>query len=110
MAWGVNDGVMPPIREKLFGGTGDGDTTFTFILLPVHVKGKGKGGLAQTLGLLLQLFHFTLRNTTELKQQATRRGGFTRIDVTANDDRQMFLSVSHCFVSKVFNVRVCASV
>ena len=63
MARGIDDGVMPLLGEELLGGDGDGDTTLTLLLLTVHVERESEGGLAQTVGLLLQLLQLTLRDT-----------------------------------------------
>jgi len=95
MAGGINDGVMPVIREEFLGGAGDGDTTLTLVLLAIHVEGESEGGLAETVGFLLELLHLTLGDTSELEEKATSGGRLAGIDVTANNDGQMFLSVSH---------------
>ena len=50
------------------------------------------GGL---LSFSLQLFQFTLADTTKFDEQVTGSGGLTTIDVTANHDGQVFLTFSH---------------
>jgi hypothetical protein len=78
---GINDGVVPLVGEELLGGAGNGHTTLALLLLPVHVEGKGEGLLAQGSSLLLELLQLTLRDTTQLKEQAASCGGLAGIDM-----------------------------
>merc|ERR1719354_1006585 len=95
MTGGIDDGVVPAGGKELLGGYGDGHTTLTLFLLTIHIKGESEGRLSETVGLLLQLLQLTLWKTTQLEQQVTGGGGLTGIDVSADHDRQMLLSLSH---------------
>ena len=77
MAWGINDGVVPLLGEELLGGACNGHTTLTLLLLPVHEEGECERALAQTLSLSLQLLQITLRQATQLKDQAASGSALT---------------------------------
>merc|ERR1719253_788243 len=94
---GIDDGVVPLRGEELLGGHGDGHTTLTLLLLTVHVEREGKGRLAQAVGLGLQLLELTLLDTAQLEEKVSGGGGLTRVDVTADHDRQMLLALSGHF-------------
>jgi hypothetical protein len=82
-------------RITHLGGASNGDTTLTLILLAIHVEGEGERTLAELLGLILQLLHLTLGNSAELEDQATSGGRLAGIDMTADDDRNVLLALSH---------------
>ena len=65
---------MPLLREELLGGARDGDSTGALLLLGVHVEGKRERGLAQGVGLGLELLELTLGDSSQLKDQATSGG------------------------------------
>jgi hypothetical protein len=92
VARGVDDGVVPLLREELLGRAGYGHATLALLLLPVHVERKREGRLAEALGLGLELLHLTLGDTAELEEQAAGRGRLARVDVAADDDREMLLA------------------
>jgi len=94
---GVDHGVVPLVGEELLGGAGDGDTSLTLLLLTVHVEREGEGLLAQTLGLLLQLLHLSLGDSAELEEETTGGGGLAGVDVTADHDGHMGLTVGGHF-------------
>jgi hypothetical protein len=83
----VNDGVVVLGGKELLGGAGDGDTAGTLFLGAVHVEGKSERVLAEGLGLILELLHFTLGDTAVVKNQTAGGGRFTGVDVTADDNR-----------------------
>merc|ERR1719272_867152 len=91
---GIDHGVVPLVGEELLGGAGDGHTTLTLLLLPVHVESKGERGLAEALGLSLELLHLTLGYTTEGEEQVAGGGRLSGVNVTADDDRHVILVVS----------------
>jgi len=95
MAGGINDSVMPLVSEELLGGAGDGDTTFTLLLLAIHIESESERGFTKTVSLGLELFHFTLWDTSELEQQTSGGGGLAGVDMSADNERQMFLSFGH---------------
>jgi len=97
VAGGIDDGVVVIISEELLGGDGDGHTTLTLFLLTVHVESEGERTLTETFGLLLELFQFTLGDTTESEDEVTSRSGLTTIDVAADDDGQMLLTFGRHF-------------
>ena len=74
----------------------DGHTTLTLLLLAVHEEGEGEGRLTQAVGLGLQLLELTSIDTAELEEEVAGSGGLTTIDVTADHDRQMLLTIGHC--------------
>jgi hypothetical protein len=78
---GINDGVMPLVSEELLGGARDGNTTLTLLLLAIHVESEGEGLLTEGSGLFLQLLQLTLRDTSELEQEASGGGGLAGIDM-----------------------------
>lgn len=93
MAGSVDDGVVPLLSEELLGRTGDGDTTSTLVLLAVHEESESKRSLAKSLSLGLQLLHFTLGDTTKLEEQTTSGGRLAGVNMTADNDRKMRLSI-----------------
>merc|ERR1719197_739905 len=88
---GIDDGVVPLLREELLRRARDRHTTLTLLLLAVHEESEREGTLAQTLSLLLQLLELTLRQTAELEQQTTGRRGLATVDVAADHNREMLL-------------------
>jgi hypothetical protein len=99
---GVNDGVVVLFREKFLGGASNGDTTLTLFLLAVHVEGESERALAKRLGLGLQLVHLSLGDASELKNEAPGGGGLAGVNVTADDNRNVSLSVGHFLDQKIF--------
>ena len=87
MAGGIDDGVVPLLGEELLGGAGDGHTTLTLLLLTVHVESEGERRLTETVGLSLELLHFTLGDTAELEEQTTGGRGLAGVDLVL--DKQM---------------------
>ena len=96
MTRGVDDGVVPLVGEELLGGARNGHTTLTLFLLAIHVKGESERRLTERIGLSLELFEFALRDTPELEQESTGGGRLAGIDVTADDDGKVFLTLRHC--------------
>ena len=94
---GVDDGVVPVVGEELLGGAGDGHTTLALLLLAVHVEREGEGGLAEGIGLSLELLDLTLGDAAELEDEAAGRGRLTGVDVTADDDGKVLLAVGSHF-------------
>jgi len=88
----IDDGVVVLRGVELLSLASNGHTTFTFFLLGIHEESEGERGLAETLSFLTQLLHFTLGNTTEIEDQTTSGGTLSRIDVTADGDRNVLLS------------------
>jgi hypothetical protein len=86
MSRGIDDSVVLCWGEEFLCCAGDCDTTFTLFLLAVHVEGEGERGLSKTISLFTELYHFTLRDTTEFEDEASSGGRFASIDVTANDN------------------------
>mmetsp|Transcript_2375 Transcript_2375/g.7858 ORF Transcript_2375/g.7858 Transcript_2375/m.7858 type:complete len:464 (+) Transcript_2375:152-1543(+) len=65
---GVDNGVVPLVREELLGGTRNGHTTLTLFLLAIHIERKGERRLTERVGFGAKLFEFALGDTPELKQ------------------------------------------
>merc|ERR1711998_714113 len=95
MAGGIDDRVVVLVREELLGRAGDGHTTLTLVLLGVEVEREREGRLAELGGLLLELLHLSLGDTSKLEQQVTGGGRLAGIDVAAHDEGQMGLAFSH---------------
>merc|ERR1719214_416340 len=91
---GINDGVVPLLREELLRRARDGHTTLTLLLLAVHKERERERTLAQTLRLLLQLLELTLRQTAELEKKTPGRRGLATVDVAADHNREVLL-LSH---------------
>ena len=81
MAGGIDDGVVPLLGEELLGGAGDGHTTLTLLLLAIHEEREGERRLTETVGLSLELLHFTLGDTAELEEQTTGGRGLAGVDL-----------------------------
>ena len=77
---GINDGVVPLLGEELLGGARDGHAASALLLLGVHVEGERERGLAQGIGLGLQLLELTLGDSSQLKDQATGGGRLACMD------------------------------
>merc|ERR1719241_3557 len=93
VARGIDDGVVPLLREELLRRARDRHTALTLLLLAVHKERERERTLAQTLRLLLQLLELTLRQTAELEQQTPGRRGLATVDVAADHNREvLFLS------------------
>merc|ERR1719197_2106557 len=88
---GIDDGVVPLLREELLRRARDGHTTLALLLLAIHEEREGERTLAKALGLLLQLLELTLRQTAKLEKKATGRRRLATVDVAADDDREMLL-------------------
>merc|ERR1712032_1219724 len=93
VARGINDGVVVLGGVELLGLARNGHTTLTLLLLGVHVEGEGERRLAEASGFLSQLLHLTLGDTTEIEDQTTSGGTLSGIDVTADGDRNVLLSL-----------------
>ena len=65
---------MPLLGEELLSGARDGDSAGALLLLGVHVEGEGERGLAQGIGLGLELLELTLGDSTELEDEAAGGG------------------------------------
>jgi hypothetical protein len=89
----INDGVVLGLSEELLGGASNGHSALALVLLTVHVKGKGKGALSESVGFLAQLLHLALVDSSEIEDQTTSGGGLSGIDVAADDDRNVLLSL-----------------
>jgi len=96
VAGGIDNSVVVLLSEELLGVALDGDTTVAFFLAGVQVVGETEGTLTLLFGQSLQLGHLTLGNATLLEDQVTAGGGFSGIDVSADDERQMFLIRHGC--------------
>jgi hypothetical protein len=90
----IDDSVVPLISVELLGSARNGDTSLSLLLLSIHIEGESERRLAQTIGLSLELLELSLVDTAELEEQTTGSGGLTRVDVTADNDRNVLLAVS----------------
>ena len=84
-------------------------TPLSLLLLSVHVESEGERRLAEAVSLSLELLELALVDTAELEQKTSSGGRLTRVDVTADDDRDVLLAVrSHCSVVKVTRRKIVA--
>lgn len=95
MARCIDDGVVVGVCEELLGGASNCDTTRTLLLRLVHVEGEGEGILAESLGFILELLHFTIGNAAEFEDESAGGSGLTGIDMATDNDRDVLLSLSH---------------
>jgi len=86
MSRSIDDGVMVLWSVEILQGTHDGNTTSTFFLGLIHEESKAERVLSEGLGFSLQLGHITFVDTSELIKEMTSGGGFTRVDMSADDD------------------------
>jgi len=88
---GIHDGVVVLFGEELLGVTLDGNTTFTFFLASIKVVRESERGLSLLGCDFVELRHLTLSDSSHLENQVTASGRLTSIDVSADNQRQMFL-------------------
>ena len=98
VAGGIDNGVVVLLSVELLGVALDGDTTLTLLLAGIKEVGEAERGLAHLLGLLLELGHLTLGDAAALEDQVTAGGGLTGIDVAADNEGKMFLTVRHGWI------------
>jgi hypothetical protein len=73
----------------------NGDTTLTLGLELVKNPSVLEGTLTEFGGFLLELLDGTLVNTTALVDKMSSGGGFTRVDVTDDDDVNVSLFLTY---------------
>lgn len=95
MARRIDDGVVVRGCEKLLGSASDCDTTSPLLLRLVHVEGESERILTESLGLILELLHFTIGNAAKFKDESAGGGRLAGIDMATDDDRNVLLSLSH---------------
>ena len=93
---GINNGEVVLLGFELPQGDINGDTTFTFSLEFIQDPSVLEGGLTHFLGFFLELFNGTFVDTTALVDQVTGGGGFTRIDVSNDDQVNVSFFFTHC--------------
>ena len=64
---GVDDGVVPLVREEFLGRARNRHTTLTLFLLAIHVERERERRLTERIGFGAKLFEFALRDTPELE-------------------------------------------
>ena len=92
------------VKHGNTSGTRNVKCTITSLTLSLQlVKNPGilERSLARLRGLLLELFNGSLVNTSALVDQVTSGGGLAGVDVAADDQGQVGLSLSHCCYGKV---------
>jgi len=91
MAWGINDGEEVLLGLELPEGDIDGDTSLTLRLKLVEDPSVFERRFTNFLGFLLVLLEGSLFDTTALIDHVTSGGRFTGIDVTDDDEVDMWL-------------------
>ena len=90
----IDDSVVVLLGEELLGVALDGNTTVTLFLASIKVVSESERGLTLLGGEFVELGHLTLSDSSHLENQVTASGRLTGVDVSADDQRQMFL-ISH---------------
>jgi len=90
VAGGIDDSVVVLVSEELLGVTLDGNTTFTLFLARIEVVSETERRLSLLFSEGLELGHLTIGDSSHLEDQVTASGGLSGIDVTADDEGQMF--------------------
>ena len=98
VARGIDDGVVPLLSAELLGGAGDNHALLSILLLPVHEEGDCERGLAQVLGLLLQLLQLMRGQRTKLEDrniqtnddQSSGGADLAAVDMTANNNGEVW--------------------
>jgi len=87
----IDNGVVVLVSEELLGVALDGNTTVTFFLARIKVVRETEGRLSILGGDFVKLGHLTLSDSSLLENQVTASSRLTGIDVSADNQRQMFL-------------------
>jgi hypothetical protein len=82
----IDNGVVVLVGEELLGVTLDGHTTLTLLLTGIKVVGETERGLTLFFGHGLKLVHLTLGDTSLLENKVTTYGGFSGINVSADNN------------------------
>ena len=99
VAGGIDNGVVVLLSVELLGVALDGNTTLTLLLAGIKEVSEAERGLAHLLGLLLELGHLTLGDAATLEDQVAAGSGLAGIDVSADNERKMFLTrISHGWI------------
>mmetsp|Transcript_9459 Transcript_9459/g.17114 ORF Transcript_9459/g.17114 Transcript_9459/m.17114 type:complete len:241 (-) Transcript_9459:215-937(-) len=85
VARGIDDGVVVLLGEELLGVALDGHTALTLLLTGVEVVGEAERRLSLLGSGGIELFHLTGGDSTLLEDKVTTCGGFTGIDVSADN-------------------------
>mmetsp|Transcript_17302 Transcript_17302/g.39801 ORF Transcript_17302/g.39801 Transcript_17302/m.39801 type:complete len:538 (-) Transcript_17302:171-1784(-) len=88
---GIDDGVVVVGGEEFLCVTLDSNTTVTFFLARIKVVRETEGRLTLLGGEFVELGHLTLGDSSLLENQVTASSRLTGIDVSADNQRQMFL-------------------
>jgi len=88
---GIDNGVVVLVSEELLGVALDGNTTVTFFLARIKVVRETEGRLSILGSDFVKLGHLTLSDSSLLENQVTASSRLTGIDVSADNQRQMFL-------------------
>jgi len=102
VSWGINDG------EDGFGGLEfpesdiDGDTSFSLGLEFIKYPSVFERSFTHFFGFLLELGNGSLINTTAFVDEMTGGSGFTRVDMTNNDEVDVNFFFTHLEVCVLF--------
>ena len=95
VSWGVNDGVESVGCFEFQESNIDGDTSFSFCLEFIEDLCPLEDSLSHLSWLFLEFLNSSCVDTSELVDEVTSGGWFTRVDVSNDDQVQMFLIFSH---------------
>jgi len=91
VAWSVDDGEEVLLGLELPEGDIDGDSSFSLGLKLIEYPSVFEGGFTDLFSFFLVFLESSLFDTTALVDHVTGRGRFTSIDVTDDDEIDMFL-------------------
>ena len=91
----INDGVVVLGSFELSEGDVDGDTSVSLRLELVKNPSEAERTLTYEFGFLLELLEGSLVNTTADVYEMTSGGGLSGVDVTDNNDVNMWFILGH---------------
>lgn len=90
MSGGINDGAYVFVSFEFPKGDIDGDTSFSFGFKVVKNPGVFERSFSHFLSFFLKFFNGSLVNSSALVDQVSGRGGFSGVDVSNNDEGDMW--------------------
>jgi len=95
VSWGINDGEDGGSRLEFPKSDIDGDTSFSLGLEFIEYPSVFEGSFTHFFGFFLELGNGSLINTTAFVDEMTGGGGFSRVDVTNDDEGDVCLFFTH---------------
>jgi len=95
MSWGINDGEDGGSRLEFPECDINGDTSLSLCLEFIENPSVLEGGFTHLFGFFLELSNGSLIDTTTFVDKMTGGSGFSRVDVTDDDEGDVSLFFSH---------------